>query len=627
MPNQVPYGLWPSPFTPTRLADAIRFGGIAWDSDGKRLVWLERRGGKGVLCCDDGSGDAPRDLTGDLSVRARVGYGGGDFGVCRGQAFFVSGGRLYRQDLVTGPAEPITPKSGDLASPTVSPDGRWVVYVHTDGESDCLAIVDAEGRHWPQRLTAGCDFYMQPRWHPDGTRLAWVSWRYPNMPWDGATLTWARIQRGERGLPFCVGEEEIAGGSEIAVFQPEFSPDGRYLSYVSDQSGWDGLYLYELATGTHRPLVVENAELGVPAWAQDLRTHAWSRDGRSIYYCRSQEGRVGVWRVDVGSGDRRPVEALDEYSDFSHVTGSPGQSIAMIASGPHVPSHIVTCDPRTGRSRVVARSAREDLAPREFSVPRPITWASPEGVPVHGLLYPPAERGYESGGKPPMVVRVHGGPTGQRTMAYSPEVQFLTSRGYAVLEVNYRGSTGYGREYRNLLRGNWGLVDVEDAVNGARHIVEQGWADGSRMAIMGGSAGGYTVLQTLVTHPGMFKAGVCLYGVVDLFGLARDTHKFERHYTDSLVGPLPEASQAYRERSPVFSADRIRDPVAVFQGEKDRVVPKEQAESIVAALIAAGVPHIYRVFAGEGHGWRLPETISQYLTSLESFLQDYLVFR
>ncbi len=627
MPRRVPYGLWPSPFTAARLAGAIKFAGVDWDDDGRRLVWLEQRGGKGVLRCQDSPGDAPRDLTGDLPVRARVGYGGGDFCVSHGRVFFVSEGRLYRQDLTSGPATPITPKHGDVASPAVSPDGKWVVYVHSDGETDCLAIVDAEGQSWPQRLVVGRDFYMQPRWHPAGTHICWISWDHPNMPWDGTTLTLGRLDVSDAGLPRCIETTDLTGGPEVAVFQPEFSPDGECLAFVTDASGWDGLYLYDLSTGEQRPLVVEQADLGTPAWAQGMRTFAWSLGGATIYYRRNWQAQPEIWCVEAKDGRRRRVEAMADYGEITSIAGTPGRRIALVASATSIPPRVVVYDPQADRVRVVARSICEDIAPEEFSLPRAVTWTLPDGARAHGLFYAPSERGYISGGKPPLVVRVHGGPTGQRTTAYSSEVQFLTSRGYAVLEVNYRGSSGYGRAYRNLLRGNWGVTDVDDAVAGARYVSEQGWADVHRMAIMGGSAGGYTVLQTLVTHPGVFAAGVCLYGVVDLFGLARETHKFEQRYTDLLVGPLPEAASVYRERSPVFSTDKIRDPVAVFQGEEDRVVPKQQAEAVVAALKAAGVPHIYHLYSGEGHGWRLPDTIIDYATALESFLQDHLVYR
>jgi len=276
--------------------------------------------------------------------------------------------------------------------------------------------------------------------------------------------------------------------------------------------------------------------------------------------------------------------------------------------------------------RVVGRSGAETVPLEHLSEPQDISWDSEEGEPVYGLLYMPRGGRYECSGEPPLVVIVHGGPTGQSTAGYSASAQFFTTRGYAVLEVNYRGSTGYGRNYRNKLRGMWGVHDVDDAVTGARHLAGRGLVDPDRMVIMGGSAGGYTVLQALVSYPGTFKAGLCLYGVTNLFTLAADTHKFEQHYLDSIVGQLPEEAERYRERSPIFSADRIVDPVAIFQGEDDRVVPVDQAETIVAALRRNGVPHEYHLYSGEGHGWRKSETIESFYESVSIFLRRHVLF-
>jgi len=277
--------------------------------------------------------------------------------------------------------------------------------------------------------------------------------------------------------------------------------------------------------------------------------------------------------------------------------------------------------------RVCARSDTETIPPEILSVPEPITWESEEGDQVHGLYYPPDSTRFTASGAPPLIVMVHGGPTSQTRAGYSSRDAFFTTRGYAVLEVNYRGSSGYGRAYRSLLGERWGVCDVEDAVGGASHLVGLGLADRQRLVIMGGSAGGYTVLSALIQHPGFFCAGICMYGVTDLFSLASDTHKFEQRYLDSMIGPLPETAQRYRERSPIYQADRIRDPVAIFQGEEDRVVPVSQAEAIVAALQRNGVPHEYHLYPGEGHGWRRAETIAAFYDAVLAFLKRYVLYR
>jgi dipeptidyl aminopeptidase/acylaminoacyl peptidase len=653
MPTErVPYGLWPSPITPGSLAEGRRLSDMWWDDASGTLVWLEGRSSKGVLVCSGPDGDAPRDLTSELSVRARVGYGGGDMTVAAGHVYFVSEGprpsdgpgssegplarRLYRQPLTTGPAHPITPGMGEVAAPVVSPDGRWVVYVYSLEGADGLALVDVEGRSWPQKLAQGNDFYMQPAWHPDGRRLAWISWDHPLMPWDGTQLHLASLDVEGPGLPRVVEDEVVAGddhaGDPVAIFQPAFSPDGRYLSYISDASGWDNLYLLDLEAGEikgispHRPLVTGDVDLGKPAWAQGMRAYGWAPDGATIYYERNDRGQVQLWAVDVTTGETDVVSALAEYTDVSQVAVSTDGRVAVIGSAPRIPTRIVCYEPSTGRVRVCARSDTETIPPGILSLPDPITWESEDGDQVHGLYYPPDATRYTAGGAPPLIVMVHGGPTSQTRAGHAPRDAFFTTRGYAVLEVNYRGSSGYGRAYRNLLRERWGVCDVEDAVGGARHLVSLGLADPERLVIMGGSAGGYTVLQALIQHPGFFRVGICLYGVTNLFTLASDTHKFEQRYLDSMVGPLPETCQRYRERSPIFQADRIRDPVAIFQGQEDRVVPVAQAETIVAALQRNGVPHEYHLYAGEGHGWRKSETIKAFYEAVLAFLKQYLLY-
>ncbi|MBO8140865.1 MAG: S9 family peptidase [Firmicutes bacterium] len=664
-PAHRPYGLWESPIGPGVIAQGIGLEDVAWDETGNRLVWVETRGGRGTLVAARPGGEAPVDLTADLDVRAQVGYGGGELTVAGGWAYFAARpGRLYRMPLDGGTAEPITPPFGHAASPAVSPDGRFVVYVHSAEGVDRLAVVDCEGRMWPKKLVEGEDFYMQPRWSPDGRRVAYVCWNHPMMPWDG---TWLRIAHldvdpdGGADLPRLRHVEIAAGGEDVSVFQPEFSPDGRFLAYVSDETGWWHIYLLELESGRRRRLTSGAAEHGVPAWRQGMRTYAFSPDSRWIYFIRNEAGFHRLWRVAVNGGEPVPVNVLADYATLEQIAvaaprataaGAPGANpgttgevqIACIASSPRIPPRIVVVrlpghgaertaqssekpeEPAASRTVVVRRSRAEGFPQGLLSVPRPVQWTAPDGTPVHGLYYPPANPRFRADGPPPAVISIHGGPTSQALPAFNPKAQFFTSRGYAYLDVNYRGSTGYGRAYRNALRGRWGVVDVEDAVGGGRYLAAEGLADESRLVIMGGSAGGYTVLQALALHPGFFRAALCLYGVADLFSLAADTHKFEAHYLDSLVGPLPGAAAVYRERSPVFHAQRIRDPIAIFQGADDRVVPREQSDAIVAALKARGVPHEYHLYEGEGHGFRRPETVTAFYRAVESFLRRYVVF-
>lgn len=642
------YGLWDSPLTPKTLAQGLRLTDVAWDTDGETLVWLEGRSDRGVLVTARLDDPAPRDLTADLSVRAVVGYGGGDFAVANGHVYFVSDGRIYRQPIAGGAARPITPGFGHAASPAVSPDGRWVLYVHTYEDTDVLALVDAEGTHWPVKVAEGRDFYMQPCWHPGGDRLAWIGWDHPQMPWDGTELWVAEIDlSGDQPRPGRA--ERLAGDASTSISGPGFSPDGRSIAYVSDAAGWSHLYLQDLGSGETRQITHGEVEYGRPAWTQGLRTFAFLGDGRRIAAVR--EGafqRLQLFDTRTGEAQDAGPDAA-AYDSIEMPAASPdGSRLAAIVGGPAQPPRVVSFElgaaparpstvltsGATGAvsyeippgSRVWARSMGETVPAAALSSPQEVSWTSFDGEQAHGLFYPPTSERFHAPGLPPLIVLVHGGPTSQVTASYQAQGQFFATRGYAVLYVNYRGSTGYGRDYMLKLRGSWGIYDVEDSISGARALAERGLVDPVRRVIMGGSAGGFTVLQTLVTHPGAFTAGICLFGVANQFGLAADTHKFEARYLDSILGPLPESAALYRDRSPVFHAERIKDPIAVFQGEIDQVVPKAQSDEIVASLKARGVPHEYHIYPGEGHGWRKTETIESFYQSVDRFLRQYVVF-
>ncbi|MCE9528193.1 MAG: S9 family peptidase [Planctomycetales bacterium] len=622
------FGLFESPLSPGSLAEDKRLDAVRWDSDGRTLVWLEGRSGKGVLVVEANGLDAPRDLTAELDVRAEVGYGGGDFTVADDQAYFVvhKSGRIFRQSLLGGSARPITPAFGQASSPVVSPDGRFVAYVHHDGVEDRLAIVGADGSQWPQILAAGRDFYMQPRWSPDGRHLAWIAWDHPNMPWDGTNLCLAPVIANEGHLPRLGPTQVVAGGSDVSIFQPEFTPDGQHLLYISDEPGWWHLAARNLKSGETRWLTSDEAEYGAPAWMQDQRTYAVSHDGRFVLATRNRRGLHDLVRIELASGTSTPVTGLGAYGDIAQVTASPREDrVAFVASGPAQPPRVVECEYLTGKSRIVARSSGEAVPAAALSKCEAISWPTAGGETAHGLYYPPASERFEGIGKPPLILLIHGGPTSQARASWPAGAQFFATRGYGVLFVNYRGSTGYGRQYMLKLRSNWGICDVEDAISGAKFLAEAGRIDPARTVIMGGSAGGFTVLQAMVDHPEAFTAGVCLYGVADQFHLASQTHKFESRYTDTLLGPLPEAAAIYRARSPVFHAAKISRPLAVYQGAIDRVVPQAQSDMIVEALKRNGTPHIYHVYEGEGHGWRKRETIEHYYKAVDEFLRKWVL--
>lgn len=630
--TQRQYGLWESPITPESLTRGITFSDLFWGHDGS-LVWLEGRADRGVLVVQPPDGQAPRDFNSEYSVRARVGYGGGDFTVGHGNVYFVEAesGRLFRQPLASGSARPITPAFGKSASPRLSPNGDWLLFVHTYEGCDSLGIVDASGNLWPQKLVSGDDFYMQPAWHPDGERVAWISWNHPNMPWDGTSLCIGELSLNQDAPPSLDGSTILVGGENISVLQPEFSPEGRFLAYICDESGWWQLYLFDLLEKKHIQLTAAQAEHGQPAWVQGLRTYAFSPDGDGVYFLRNQDGITTLWHVDLKKGEVNQVP-LDETYTFLDQIHVSAHGVALIASGSRIPARIITIPlPKDGTRwkpapRVWRRSTSEELPAELYSAPHVIQWEAEDRETVHGLFYSPSNPAFEGVGVPPLITYIHGGPTGQSRDSFNPRAQFFTSRGYAVLEVNFRGSSGYGRHYRDLLRDNWGVYDVEDAVGGARYLVAQEMADKARLVIMGGSAGGYTVLKALVDHPGFFRAGICLYGISNMFKLAAETHKFEAHYLDSMVGPLPQATNLYRQRSPIFFVDKIRDTLAFFQGEDDLVVPRSQTDELVEGLRQRGIPHIYHLYPGEGHGFRKSETIIHFYQAVDEFLNQNVVF-
>ncbi len=646
------YGLWHSPLTARSLARSSRLYDLQWDSDGHTLVWLVNQGtGSELLALDTRSPDAPYAAASPtLAVRAGVGYGGGDFTVGRGAVYVAEkSGCIYRQQLGVGIPHRLTPAYGGVAAPTLSPDGRWLLFVQTYQQQDVIALVDSDGYHAPLWVAQGHDFFMQPCWHPTTTnpesqeyRVAYVAWNYPAMPWDSSLLYLATLrQYAPDAPPVCTHRQIIAGGKDTAIFQPAFSPDGEWLAYVSDADGWAHLYAYHLASGSHRQLTYDHAEYSTPAWVQGMRTYTWSHDSRTLYAIRNAAAVHHLYAVPLAEGaDATPVTGLEAYTYLSQPTLAPdGRHLALIAAAPHIPPRAVVMpindhDPMPSDAsapRIVQRTDSELLAPHDLATGDAVQWQTDDGRTVYGVLYLPPGVTRASlaatDSLPPAIVRVHGGPTTQATLTWAADAQFFATRGYVVLLVNHRGSTGYGRAYTRHLQGQWGIADVADTLSAARYLAHNRIADGERLVVMGNSAGGYTVLEALCQSPGTFRAGICLYGVSNLFTLVEDTHKFEARYLDGLVGELPAATAVYRERSPVFHAERIRDALAVFQGTADTIVPQSQSDAIVAALRRSGTPHEYHIYEGEGHGWRKPETIESFYNTVLAFLREHVHYR
>ncbi len=537
-------------------------------------------------------------------------YGGGSWALAGpDRVLFVdfADQRLYDQRLGQAPvalsAEPEQPAARRYADLRLSADGATVFCVrerHGEGEpaNEIVAIALEGPGAEPAVLASGRDFYSFPRPSPDGSQLAWTCWDHPNMPWDGTELWVAPLADP-------AAARRVAGGPAESVFQPGWDAAGG-LHFVSDRDGWWNLY--RLGDGEEaEQLSAERAELGHPQWLFGGSTYAFLGDGRVVCVrCGGGEERLGL--LDPGSGR---VEDLGlPFTSFGFPALSvAGNRVAFAAASPEREAAVVVHDLDSGETEVVREASDEPIDPAYASIPRAIEFATGEGEVAHAFFYPPTNPEFEApaGELPPLIVQSHGGPTSHVTPALDAELLFWTSRGFGVVDVNYRGSSGFGRAYRDRLQGTWGIVDTEDCVAAALHLAASGEADGERLAIRGGSAGGYATLCALVFHD-EFAAGASYYGVADTETLARDTHKFESRYLDGLIGPYPERADLYRERSPINYVERLRAPVILFQGLEDEVVPPNQAEAMVAALARNGVPHAYLAFAGEQHGFRKAET-------------------
>lgn len=613
------YGSWKSPVTAGLIAgQTITPGQVVLDEDD--VYWSEQRpaeGGRNAIV-HQARGRIEDVLSAEFDARTRVHeYGGGAFTVADGVTYFSNHRdcRLYRARPGSAPVALTSASDARYADLVFDHRRRRIVCVremHAHGNAPVneLVAVDAEGTHASQVLHTGHDFYSSPRLAPDGRSLAWLAWDHPSMPWDATELYLAEIDRD--GLPR--GARRIAGGAGESIFQPEFAPDGT-LYFVSDRSGWWNLYRYE--NDRAHALTPMEAEFGVPQWVFGLSTYAFATPD-CIVAAYNQQGTWRLGTIDVSTGRLRAHDT--PYTEVGYLRAYSGRAIFVAATPTALPA-VVEFDLASGRCTTLRGSSAVCLEPGYISRPRAIAFETANGETAHAFYYAPRNHDVEPpvDERPPLLVTCHGGPTSVATSALNLKIQYWTSRGIAVLDVNYRGSAGFGRAYRERLYGQWGEVDVEDCVHGARDQVTKGLADGARLAIRGASAGGLTALSALTFH-GLFKAGASYYGVSDLERLARDTHKFEAHYLDRLVGPYPEARAVYRARSPLAHVERLMSAMIFFQGLDDKVVPPDQTERMVAALTARGVPVAYLPFAGEAHGFRRAGPIQR---ALEAELYFY----
>ncbi len=633
-----PYGSWKSPITADLIvAGTVGLGQVALDAtpdplskiaSNEDLYWLESRPaeqGRNVLVRAR-NGEITDVTPAPFNVRTRAHeYGGGAYLVHHGVIYFThfADQRVYVQtDAATTP-RPLT-AAGPVRYADFEFDAArqrlWcVVEDHStpeDGQAEnCIGSIDlASGQ--VQKLVQGHDFFSTPRLSPDGAKLCWLAWDHPNMPWDG-TVLWVADVAADGSLSQA---QQVAGGLEESIFQPEWSPAGD-LIFVSDRGGWWNLYRQRQGNPHHEAeaLYPMEAEFGLPQWNFTTRTYDFI--GPSTLFCAYfQTGFTHFGLLDLDTKTWTPLDLPYTALDRAGLRAADGKAIFGAASASQG-STIATFDLATGQLATLKRSSNIEINSGYISIPQAIEFPTENGLTAHAFYYPPKNKDFAApeGELPPLLVESHGGPTAATQAAFSLSTQYWTSRGIGVLDVNYGGSTGYGREYRKRLNGTWGITDVDDCVNGATYLVKQGLADGNRLMITGGSAGGYTTLCAL-TFRNVFKAGASHFGVSDAEALAKDTHKFESRYLDNLIGAYPAEKATYIKRSPIHFADKISAPLILLQGLDDPVVPPDQSERMFIAVRNKEIPTAYVTFEGEQHGFRQAKNIKR---ALEAELYFY----
>ncbi|PSB16180.1 S9 family peptidase [Phormidesmis priestleyi ULC007] len=615
-PQISPYGSWKSPITSDLIvAGSIGLGQIKLDR--QDIYWSESRpseGGRNVIMHRSPEGITTEKTPLPFNARTRVHeYGGGAFLAADGVVYFsnFSDQRLYRQSGDAAPLPLTSAESLRYADAVFDRAHNRLICVREDHQvadreavNTIVAIPLGEAEAEQTILASGHDFYASPRLSPDGLSLAWISWNHPNMPWDGTDLWVAHVQSdGSLSDP-----QHIAGGKQESIFQPEWSPDG-VLYFVSDRAGWWNFDRWHPQGEVESVLTLE-AEFGLPQWVFGMSTYGFA-DSDKILCTYTQNGISHLAILDLTTRELAPLDC--PYTSIAGLQVNQGQA-AFVGGSATEPSAIVQLDLTAKTFKVLQRASELSIDASYLSAPEAIEFPTENGLTAYALYYAPKNRDYTApnGERPPLLVKSHGGPTASTSASLNLGIQYWTSRGFAVLDVNYGGSTGYGRAYRQRLNNQWGIVDVDDCANGAKYLTAQGKVDGDRLVIAGGSAGGYTTLCAL-TFRNTFKAGASYYGVSDLKALAEDTHKFESRYLDSLIGAYPAQKDLYDQRSPISAVDRLACPVIFFQGDEDKIVPPNQAEMMVNALRDKGIPVAYVLFEGEQHGFRKAENIKRAL--------------
>ncbi|MEA3385433.1 MAG: prolyl oligopeptidase family serine peptidase, partial [Thermodesulfobacteriota bacterium] len=611
-PQIAPYGSWKSPITSDLIvSNTIGFNQIALDDED--VYWIEMRpseSGRHVVVRHTPDGRTIDITPSSFNARTRVHeYGGGSFVVEYGRVYFsnYSDQRLYLQDPGSEP-KPISPDADLRFADGVIDHRRGRIICVCEDHSNAvdevtnsLVSLDLGSGDEVKIIVSGNDFYSSPCISPDGFRLAWLSWNHPNMPWDGTELWMGELNADGSVMRF----EKLAGGLDESIFQPQWSSDGM-LYFVSDLTGWWNLYRWR--DGRIEPVVRMDAEFGVPQWIFGMSTYAFESKRRIICSYTQKE----IWQlasIDTVTGELKTIDT--PFTEIGFLKAVPGRAV-FVAGSPNEPGSVVQLNLATRKLEVLRRSSDVAIDPVFLSLPKSIDFPTVQRQRAYGFFYPPKNRNYAApnGERPPLLVMTHGGPTAATSGTLNLGIQYWTSRGIAVMDVNYGGSSGYGRAYRQRLKGQWGIVDTDDCVNSARYLTKHFDVDDNRLVIRGGSAGGYTTLCTLIFY-NIFKAGASYYGISDLEALTKETHKFELHYLDHLIGPYPERRDLYKKRSPIHFAERLSCPVIFFQGLEDKIVPPNQAEMMFKILREKGLPVAYVPFEKEQHGFRIAENIKR----------------
>lgn len=623
MPQKTPapYGSWKSPITSDLIVSGtISLGEVVLDGDD--VYWLELRpqeGGRLVIVRRTPDGRTQDMTPPPFNVRTRVHeYGGASYTVDRGTIYFTNfvDQFVYRQKVGDVPV-PLTENGAMRMANYVMDRGRNTLLAiredHTHSQQQAAAALvrlALDGTDEGTILAGGNDFYATPALSPNGQWLAWLTWNHPNMPWDGTELWLAPVQADGQ-----LGEARlVAGGQDESIFQPSWSPDGT-LYFVSDRTGWWNLYRWQ--NETVEAICPKAAEFGMPQWLFGMSAYGFDSSG-NIWCIVNERNICHLAQINVQTGTLLPISLPYSVLSNLHVQDD---MVAFVAGSPVAPTVIALYDTRSRRLEILRHASQDQFDPGYLSLPEAIEFPTTREATAYGFYYAPTNKEFVGADddRPPLLIFTHGGPTGSSMAVYNLSIQYWTSRGFAILDVNYRGSTGYGTAYRRALNDLWGIVDVEDCIAGAQYLVMRGDVDGNRLAIRGGSAGGYTTLVALTFHK-VFHAGASHFGVADLEALAKETHKFESRYMDRLVGPYPERIDLYRARSPIHYTDQLSCPLILFQGMEDAVVPPNQAEMMFAAAKNKGIPVAYLPFPGEQHGFRRAENIKR---ALEAELYFY----